>query len=299
MRRICLPNHGDRFDPISVPTLSRARYLPLMTKHRLDRLGSKIWYQAVELGLGLDSPYAVELFLEGDRVKCDADGIKRPRKWRQYCEGKRTPEDIPGKLNVFDIAEREASGTARWFRSTLWKALKGEVSCSDDLWGRPGERATVEGVVFSTGESIEYDLPEENGYPAMSGSAPVRRFEIHRIQDCVILEGLDLLEAVVLLLEYGNLLKQPAITTRSLDLYRSVSPKISKIPQLRSTFDQFFDAVEDRYANLIGSPIDEIFPPWHVRMPHLTEIIYDMEEMKAEAVAWDGVVKRKRAKAAK
>jgi hypothetical protein len=99
-----------------------------MTKHRLDPVASMIWYKAVEIGLDLDSPIAVELLLEDDRVKRDRyDDIKRPRKWRNYRQGKRTPKDS-GKNNVFDIAEDQAPGTARWFRSPMWKALKGKFA---------------------------------------------------------------------------------------------------------------------------------------------------------------------------
>lgn len=254
-----------------------------MTKHRLDRLASKIWYQAVELGLGLSSPIAVELLLEGDRVKPDSDGIKRPRKWRNFCDGKRTPSDNPGALNVFDIAECHAPGTARWFRSPLWKALKGQFEHPDDLLELLCELPAIQGVIFPGSEHLEYDIPTENGHHALTGIAPLRKFEVDRIGECVGLDGLDLLEAIVLLLEYGQSTRNQSITSRSLDLYRAASPKICKIAELRYSFELLFEELEGRYTCFADVPPDEIFPPWHVRMPQLTQQIYDIDILRAAA----------------
>lgn len=60
------------------------------------------------------------------------------------------------------------------------------------------------------------------------------------------------------------------------------------MPQLRYTLDLFFEAVEDRYADFTDLMPEEIFSPWHVRMPELTEKIYDISAMRNAALAWDG-----------
>lgn len=189
-----------------------------MTKQAIDRLATRIWYQAVEDGLGLDSPYAVELFLEGDRVKPDGDGIKRPRKWRNYCDGRRTPDDIPGTLNVFDIAEYKAPGTARWFRTSMWKALKGKIRSPDDLRRRIAGNPALREIVLCESSPVEFDMPAQEPLPGLVGSAPFITFETDRIGACIDLHGLDLLEAIVFLLEYGHLAHKPAITSKVLEL---------------------------------------------------------------------------------
>lgn len=258
-----------------------------MTKHFVDRMASRIWYQAVEDGLGLNGPIAVELSLEGDRVKPEKDGIKRPRKWKKFCLGTRTPPDIPGTLNVYDIAERKAPGTSRWFRTPMWKALKGEYEHPEDLLmafrGLPALRRTV----ISESEPFEFAIPARGILPAIEGSAPFVKFATNRIGDCINLDGLDLLEAVVFVLEYGYLTRTPSITERSLNLYKEASPKICEIPALRYTFEQFFGAVEGKYTCVVDLEPEDIFPPWHVRMPELTQKIYDIDAMRKEALAWD------------
>lgn len=259
-----------------------------MTKSSIDRLAGMIWYQAVEDGLGLDSPITVELRLEGDRVKPDKDGIKRPRKWRQFSLGLRTPEDIPGNLNVFDIAEHEARGTARWFRSPMWKVLNGKIRSAGDVRKLISALPALNSIVLSVSKPIDVDIPAQGDLASIQGSAPFVRFEAARIDDCINLDGLDLLEAIVLLLEYGHLSCATSIISRALELYRAASPKICKIPALRYTFDLFFEAVEARYASPIDVMPDDIFPPWHVRMPELTQRTYDIDAMRKTALDWDG-----------
>lgn len=260
-----------------------------MTTHSVDRLATRIWYQAVEDGLGLDNPYAVELYLEGERVKPDKDGIKRPRKWRNFSQGKRTPADNPGTLNVFDLAERHAPGTARWFRSPMWRALKGAIDSSAELRRLIAGAPALRRIVLSESDPVDFAIPAQGDIPPLEGSASFIAFEAERIPDCAALEGLDLLEAIILLLEYGHLARMPSVTVRALDLYTRVSPKICEITELRYTNTLFFDEVEWRYASDIDLPPEEIFPPWHVRMPELTEQIYDIPALRREALAWDGV----------
>jgi hypothetical protein len=237
---------------------------PLMTKYTLDPIASMIWYQAVEISLDLDGPIAVELFLEGNRVKRDADGIKRPRKWRNFCQGKRTPKDIPGALNVFDIADRHVPGSSRWFRSTIWRALKGGFRDHLDIEQQLMRVPSIYSLLWPEDEFIYFDDFEGEKLP------PLKQFRLDKINDCQNLEGIDLVEAVVLLLELGKILPSVEGSERALDLYGSTVPKMAKIPALELHFPDLFDAIENRYVPVHRTSPDEAFEPWQHRMPDFT-----------------------------
>lgn len=269
--------------------------LAFMTKHRLDPLASIIWYQAVEHGLGLDSPIAVELFLEGDRVKRDHDGIKRPRKWRHFSQGKRTPKDVPGTLNVYDIAERQAPGSARWFRSPIWPALKDEFSTKYEVEDALSKLEPIATMIFkheTFGLSAEelQDLADEMAeLTAKLDRVPTQLTATHNVEPenivlCAEFDELDLLEAVILLLEHGRLSGSLSVTRRALELYEASSTKIAAMPELAAALPTIFEKIESRYASNINTPYDEYFPPWHFRMPGLFEQVYDIAAMRAEAL---------------
>jgi hypothetical protein len=250
--------------------------------HPLGKLQTMIWCEAVRLALNIESIYTLERKVEPHKVKRDDSGSMHNNKFAKYETGKHVPIDKPG--GPIENAEKVAEGTARWFRSPLWAAMKGEFEESDDIRDLIRQRPTLQSILFSCDEHIEYDIAAHGDLPALVGTAPVITFEVNRICDCIQLEGLDLLEAIVLLLEYGHVLRKPAITSRALDLYQLASPKICEIPELQYSFELFFGAVEDRYANFLGVPIEEIFPPWHARMPELLERVYDIDAMKEESL---------------
>jgi hypothetical protein len=256
-----------------------------MTKHRLDPIASMIWYQAVEIGLDLVSPTSVELFLEGDRVKPDADGIKRPRKWRNFSQGIRTPKDIPGKLNVYDIADRQAPGTALWFRSPMWKALKGKLANKYEVEAALAESEAIAAIIFEY-EVLEFDdeYRQELGLDDSDPPPTYRRFRPDNINRCIDLDGVDLLEAVILLLEFGSASGSLEITRQALELYKASSPKIAKIPEITAFLPEIFEAIEFKYTPDVNAQYDEFLPPWHVRLPDLYEKIVDIEAMREEAL---------------
>jgi hypothetical protein len=259
--------------------------IPLMTKHTLDPIASMVWYQAVEIGLDLDGPIAVELFLEGDRVQPDADGIKRPRKWRNFSQGRRSAKDIPGALNVYDIAERKAPGTSRWFRSPMWRALKGEFTHLLEVEDALAESEAIAAIVFkyelvACGDEDFHDYPSDDRNPRPR----FRRLLPKNIARCAKLEGIDLVEAVILLLELGRLSVSSAITKRALDLYKTASPKIAAIPALKANLSEIFDAIDFKYTPSINAQHDDFFAPWYVRMPDLYEQVVDIDALRELAL---------------
>ena len=257
-----------------------------MTKSRLDRVASMIWYQAVETRLELKNPGEVEKLLQGERIKPDKDGIKRPRKWRHFSKGRRSPDDIPGKLNVYDIADRQAPGTARWFRSPMWKALKGKLANRYDVEAALAESEALAAIIFEY-EVLDFDdeYRLELGLDENDPPPTYRKFRPDNINRCIELEGIDLLEAVILLLEFGRASGSLEITRPALELYKASSLKIAAIPEIGAFLPEIFEAIEFKYAPDVNAQYDEFLPPWHARLPDLYEKIVDVAAMRGNALS--------------
>ena len=78
--------------------------------------------------------------------------------------------------------------------------------------------------------------------------------------------SLDLIEAVVLLLERGRAAQWPELTTAAVALYDTVTEKIARIPEIERNYGAFFDAIEGRYLRLTIEESSHYLPSWHVRL---------------------------------
>ena len=96
------------------------------TTQPVDRLRTRLWFRALRDISGLSSAYAIEMALDGDRVRKRDTDVARPRKWDAYEKGTRVPNDRPGPRNAVEQAQARFPGTSRWFRSPLWRYLKKE-----------------------------------------------------------------------------------------------------------------------------------------------------------------------------
>jgi hypothetical protein len=56
----------------------------------IDQLRTRMWFHAVKLRSGLPSAYAIEMALDGERVRKRASDVARPRKWDGYERGPRS-----------------------------------------------------------------------------------------------------------------------------------------------------------------------------------------------------------------
>jgi hypothetical protein len=102
---------------------------------------------------------------------------------------------------------------------------------------------------------------------------PLKQFRLDKINACQNSGEIDLVEAVVLLLELGKISPSVEVSKRALDLYGSTVPKMAKIPALELHFSELFDAIENRYVPGHRKSPDEAFEPWQHRMPDFTNSV--------------------------
>lgn len=230
-------------------------------RHPVEEMRAAVWYDAVEQGLALPSAYAVEKYLEPKKVR-KKDGVIRPRKWDGYRNGKHTPSDA-----MIELAEVHAPGTEKWFRSPVWSALR------DEIGGRfPAEQS------LQSNPAIMKQLFRAVGdarYPAIS-------LDFEKIANCIELEGLDLFECVVLLLEAGFASRDVRFLSEAQELYFRATRKITETPQLARSQSQLLDWIEDRYCDQSSSAHGSIFIPWAERLR--------LEEWRSYESNYDGLI---------
>jgi hypothetical protein len=245
----------------SLPTLRRSH-----RKSDFDVERTMVWYQAVELALGVQSAYAVERMLQPENVKQRVDYVVRQGNWDGYRDGRH----VPNMANV-QLAENAAPGTAKWFGGPIYHALRGKLTNFFHIDEYLSTHPAIGPIVF----------PREKFLDDM----PIRQLKHCAIADCIALEGMDLLEAIILLLESGLLSRDRRRTNRALELYVAASTKISEMPQLKLDFPRVFDMIEHRYTPTIEADWDDFIPPWFVRMPDKEDPRRSIAELRAEALA--------------
>jgi hypothetical protein len=212
-----------------------------------------IWYRAVEHGLGLTSAYGVNQLLEPGTLRPGKDGIIRSRKWEGYRDGKHVPKDSDDSPSMVSLAERFSPGTAHWFRSPLWKALRGEFSHHQEVENCILEIEHLHPILYQTEKIV--------GFTAHS-------FKPEGINKCVELDGIFLLESVVMAMEYSHLTRHPELIAKSRELYIDVSLRISEIAPVSFHYLEMLDTLDYRYLPSPAAPwTEDSIPPWYVRLP--------------------------------
>ncbi len=224
-----------------------------------------VWYQAVELALRARSAYAVERRLQPENVR-RVDYVIRQGNWDGYRDGKHVPNIAKVRL-----AEGAAPGTAKWFGGPIYHALRGKLTNFFHIDDYLSAHSVIGPMIYPQEEFLD--------------GVPIRQLKHSAISDCIALEGMDLLEAIILLLESGLLSRDRRRTDRALELYVAASPKIAAIPQLRFDFPRLFEMIEHRYTPTIDVDWDDFIPPWFVRMPDKEDPRCSIAELRAEALA--------------
>jgi hypothetical protein len=226
--------------------------------------------------------------------------LNRPnqaRKWNDFGIGKHLPNgphDPSGPFSEVMIAESHAPGTARWFISAMWRALMDKDLDRYEIEDALSKSEPIGSIIFCNKDSLGLTEADLQKYDSniQTQLVAAHNLVLDNIGQCTELEGLDLLEAVVLLLEHGRLSGSLAVTRRALELYDASSRKISEVPELRRHLPVFFEAIEDRYTPIFNTPANEIFPPWHARLPDLIEEYFDIEAGKVARLNWGGGLER-------
>jgi hypothetical protein len=211
----------------------RGRGKPLT--HPVDRLRTRLWFHVIKLRSGLSSGYAVEAFLDGDRLKKDEAKIIRPKRWSKYQKGLRVPDDRLGHRNAIDQAESHFPGTAQWFRSPIWPVLRGE-KC-DRFFVEKGLRQLSSEVrrVFFEDAALEQRSP-----------VPQKPFGVESKEELFAIGSFDALVAAVLLIALSEDIASPELRELALNLYLSLQSKLKGLPELVPFYPELFSMIDSR-----------------------------------------------------
>ena len=217
------------------PTIIQPRGRGRPPTHPVDRLRTRLWFHIVKLRSGLPSAYAIEMKLDGDRVrKRDAD-VSRPTKWDFYRDGDKVPDDRPNPRNAIEQAEAWFPGTARWFRSPVWPVLRGE-KC-DRTFVEHALRKLQPKIV----ETVFEPAPRE--YESHPRQKP---FDADNVQRLVDFCDFDSLVVAVLLVALSEDIASPELRKSALHLYFELQPKLKVLPELSPFYEELFSSIDLR-----------------------------------------------------
>ena len=240
---------------------SRGRGRP--PTHPVDRVRTKVWFNAVKISSGLPSAYALEMAFDGDRVRKRAKDVARPRKWDRYAKGKSVPADKPDPRNAVEQAEAKFRGTARWFRIAMWRWLRGESLDAHEI--DRALRSLGPEVV-----SILFEAPRcgETKEPRM------REFYPESVRILSNVGGFDALVAAVLLVALSEVIASPQLRERALQLYAELQAPLRQTPELASVYPELFSLIDQRCKHWIYVTPNqrfEIIMPWQTTPIDVTE----------------------------
>ncbi|CAK7046982.1 hypothetical protein NUK34_04010 [Kerstersia gyiorum] len=214
----------------------RARGRP--TIHPIDRIRTQVWFSAVKHASGLRSAYAIEMKLDGDKVRKRDTDVARPRKWDGYAKGKAVPKDKPGVRNAIDQAESAFPGTAKWFRSPMWDVLK----------GKKFNQFEIEALLFSLDPRIVSMLFGKTS--SAGGSAP-RMLPFHAGSARLLhyLPIFDSLVTIVLIASLAEAISSVELRNLAVKTYGTLSGKVREIPELRDVSPKSWSLIDAHFKH--------------------------------------------------
>ncbi|WP_374682425.1 hypothetical protein [Accumulibacter sp.] len=203
--------------------------------HPVDRVRTKLWFNAVKRSSGLPSAYALEMTFDGERVRKRETDVARPRKWDSYEKGAVVPTDKPGPRNAVEQAEARYPGTVRWFRSPLWALLKREEFDSRRI---EDALRTLEPEVVAV---LFEAKPREHEH------APRQRsFDGEGVRQLLAIASFDALVAAVLLAALAEVIASPQLRERALHLYVELQAPLRDVPELAGVYPELFSLIDQR-----------------------------------------------------
>jgi hypothetical protein len=201
----------------------------------IDPIRTRLWFLKVILVSGLPSAYAVEMALDGDRVRKRSTDVSRPHKWDGYESGDTVPRDKPGPRNSIDQAEGAFPNTAARFRSPIWAMLKGEQWHAQQI-----EQALAclqPTIVATLFETVEYAGREMQRLKA---------FDSEIANQLLAVCDFDALVAIVLLVHLSEVIASPELRTLVLHTYLLMQPGLRILPDLAPFSQELLRAVDLR-----------------------------------------------------
>ena len=218
-----------------MPTVVKPRGRGRPPTHPVDRVRTKLWFNAVKQSSGMSSAYALEMAFDGDRIRKRVTDVARPRKWDGYRKGASVPSDKPGPRNVVEQAEAMFPGTARWFRSPLWASLRGEAFDSrmieDALRGLEPE---VVSVLFEAEPREHEKAPRQ------------RPFDANSVKQLLDIGSFDALVAAVLLVGLSEAIASPELRERALHVYVEIQAPLRQMPDMDGIYPELFSLIDHR-----------------------------------------------------
>jgi len=177
----------------------------------------------------LRSAYAIEMALDGDRVKRRSTDVNRPRKWDAYEKGTTIPSIKPGPRNAIAQAEARFPGAARYFFSPLWSYLK------NDLVGATQFQKAIQTLEPDVVSLLFEDTPPSSGMPVRP-----KPFDDDRAQQLCGLGSFDAMVAAVLLAGLAEAIASQELRVRALNTYLELQIRVRQIPILQTLAPELF-----------------------------------------------------------
>jgi hypothetical protein len=195
-----------------------------------------LWISWLKEVSGLRSAYAIEMALDGERVKRRSTDVNRPRKWDGYVKGTTVPSTVPGPRNAIAQAEARFPGAARYFFSPLWSYLKNELSGSAQF-----EQA------LQTLEPDVVSLLFEDEPPSPRIPVRPKPFDEDRARQLCALGSFDAMVAALLLAGLAEFIASQELRQRALNTYLDLQVRVRQIPLLEALAPELF-AVIDQHS---------------------------------------------------
>lgn len=206
----------------------------------IDRLRTRLWFHAVKLQSGLSSAYAIEMALDGERVRKRESDVSRPRKWDCYEKGTKVPRDKPGERNCIEQAEAHYPGTAAWFRSPLWRLLKRETL----------DRRAIEVEMRALSPQVRALLFEAE----LRGEEKEPRFKtFEEAEDSALLAmcNFEALVTMSLLVAQAEEIASRELHERGLQLYLNLQAGLMETRELAPFYPELFTFIDLRFKHWV------------------------------------------------
>jgi len=196
--------------------------------------------------------------VDGDLVRKRAHDVSRPRKWDQYRDGDKVPDDKRISRNAIDQAEEFYPGTAALFRSPMWRVLRGEridrYEIDSGLRTIPGANRLL----------FEREAREGEQLPRM------RPFDNEVTGGLLAMADFHSLAATVLMCALSEEIASPELREEALRLYAGLRIPLSEKPLFKPFFPELYsriDAVCRHWVFLSNSQRMEVLIPSKGAMP--------------------------------
>ena len=207
----------------------------------VDKIRTQTWFKAVRIVSGGKSAYAIEIALDGGELQARS---AKPRKCSAYAAGRKSPFDHPGSGNFIDRTEALFPGTAKWFRSPLWRMIKGGA-----------ERPFLIEVLKNLDHRVVFAVFQNEDCPDDEKCWQLREVGDEIAAKISSIRHFDCLVAAIALVRLSEAISHPPLREMALKIYSDSICWLIDLPELEDVFEELFTL------------IDKTFPMWWFLSP--------------------------------